>query len=175
MNIFIIAGSPFSETEVQRKVGTSETATTIISTTDNCDQNGVQLFVVQEHQNKWRFCNWKSSEKSFGKNLVQSFGYLLTFQVQWGSKYQTTVGIWNQETFEIQTFWRLDFKWLDFKWSCLSYGYSYHLKTGSFKSRRFDWISNGFWQNGDHLSRFQIPFEIRTKCNPTSFLTSYPD
>ena len=52
MNIFIIAGSPFSETEVQRKVGTSETATTIISTTDNCDQNGVQLFVVQEHQNK---------------------------------------------------------------------------------------------------------------------------
>ena len=30
-------------------------------------------------------------------------------------------------------------------------------------------ISNGFWQNGGHLSRFRIPLKIRTVWNPTSF------
>ena len=118
----IIAGSPISQTEVQGKVVTTEAATTI-STTDNCDQNGVQLFVVQEHENEWRLCNWKSSEKSFGKNLKQSFGYLMTFQVQWGSKYQIpntkyqnysgdlksdhlkSGNIWNQNLLLIKVVW----------------------------------------------------------------------
>ena len=61
----------------------------------------------------------------------------------------TTVGIWNlsiwnPETFEIPTFWRLDFKWSGF-----SYVQIYspnHLKTGPFKI-------------GTFLSRFQMVFD----------------
>ena len=52
--------------------------------------------------------------------------------------------------FEIRIFWRLDFKWSSF-----SYGYSpNHSKTGPFKI--FVQISNGLWQNGGHVSGFQI-------------------
>ena len=62
-----------------------------------------------------------------------------------------------------------------FKWSCFSNGYSYspnHSKSGHFcldfkwfltKWRLFVHISN-CWASG-----FQIPFKIRTVCNPTSF------
>ena len=65
-----------------------------------------------------------------------------------------------------------------FKWSCFGYGYSpNHLKTGTFKIQTFlsrfqmffdkmvaiNQVLNG-WVN-----RFQIPFKIRTICNPTSF------
>ena len=84
-----------------------------------------------------------------------------------------TVGIWNptilnSETFEIQTFWRLDFKWLGF-----SYGYSSpnHSKSDHSKSRRlcpdFKWFLTK-WQSFVQISNgsasgFQIPFEIRTQ------------
>ena len=92
-----------------------------------------------------------------------------TIQIQWGSEIQFFKIM---KLFEVWTFWRSDFKWSSF-----SYGYSYspnHLKNGQFnicpedrwfltKWQLFVWISNG-WAFG-----FQIPFQIRTICNPTSF------
>ena len=82
--------------------------------------------------------------------------------VQWGSD------IW---PFEIRTFWRLDVKWHVFP--MVSYNNGCRVPTiwkpNHLKSGRFFRISNSFWQNGDHLSGFHIPFEILTICNPTSF------
>ena len=67
-----------------------------------------------------------------------------------------------------------------FEWSGLSFGYSYgpnHLKTRSFKIvtflSRFQIVFEkmaSFCPDFKWLaSRFQIPFKIRTICNPTSF------
>ena len=73
---------------------------------------------------------------------------------------QYLVGIWNTtirnpETLEIRTFWMWDFKWSGF--SC-SYSYSpNYLKNWTIQNLDiFIWISNGFWQNGGHLSGFQM-------------------
>ena len=44
----------------------------------------------------------------FKLKLCQWINKLL---IQWGSKHQTTVGIWIPETIENGTFWSLDFKW----------------------------------------------------------------
>ena len=87
--------------------------------------------------------------------------------------------IWNQETFEIWTFWSSDFKWSGFQMLGFNYGYSFssnHSKTGPFKIRtflsgfkmffdkmaaicpNFKWL--GLWISG--------PIEIQTICNSTS-------
>ena len=92
-------------------------------------------------------------------------------------KLHLTIDSGDQETFEIQTFWRLDFKWsgfqrvgssLVFTNSCLKirfkftrdstkrqkaiYADSKHETTlGYLKTRHiFVWISNVFWHNGCH-------------------------
>ena len=77
--------------------------------------------------------------------------------------------------FDIQTFRRLVFKW-----SCLSYDHSYspaHSQTGTFKIQtflsRFQWLLTK-WRPfirilNDWASGCQIPFEIQTICNSTSF------
>ena len=87
------------------------------------------------------------------------------------------------ETFEIQTFWRSDFKW-----SWFSYGYSYspnHSKTGLFKIQTFlsgfqmafdkmvaicpdfkwlgFWIPDPIW-NPDYLQPRLVPFSDPTVC-----------
>ena len=87
--------------------------------------------------------------------------------IKWGSEIRP---------FEIQTFWRSDFKW-----SGLSFGYSYnpnHSKTGPFeirtffldfkcfltKCRPFVWISNG-WISGLQIPLKSRPFRFWIKLN----------
>ena len=93
--------------------------------------------------------------KSFWDPFFRQFFVRNVKTLQWGSEIQTTVGIWNQtilipEAFEIRTFWRSDFKWSGF-----SYGMSQTFENWTIQnSDIFVRISNGFWQNGGHLTRF---------------------
>ena len=72
----------------------------------------------------------------------------------------------------------LDFQWLLFKWLGFCYGYSFssnRWKTGPFKIWMFvSWFQMVFDKMAANcqdfkLLGFQIPFEIWTTCNPTSF------
>ena len=83
--------------------------------------------------------------------------------------------IWKPKTLEIQTFWRLDFKWSGF-----SYGYTFspnRSKTGTLKIHTFlsrfqivfDKLAAIFLISNGSVSWFQLPFKICTICNPISF------
>ena len=76
---------------------------------------------------------------------------------------------WGSETFEFRTFWGSDVKWSGI---CHVHSFSpNHSKTRPFKIRTFFvQISNGFWQNGAHLSRFHmaglLDFRSHSKSGP---------
>ena len=68
--------------------------------------------------------------------------------------------------------WNLDFIKIRFQMVWFLKGWSQPFTNQTVQTpNMFVCISNGFWQNSCHLSRFQIPFEIRTVCKPTSFWT----
>ena len=88
----------------------------------------------------------------YSKDLIN----VKILRIQWGIWNLT---IWNPKTFEVQLFEGQISNGSVFKRSSFSNGYSYspnHLKTWPFKIQRFFRISNGLWQNGGHLSWFQM-------------------
>ena len=74
--------------------------------------------------------------------------------------------IWSTKTFEIQTFWRSDWKWSSFQKAIASVPTIW--KQDHPKSKSKSQISNGLWHNGSYCSGFQMVELPDLRCHSKS-------